>query len=121
MEAVITGLADDFEILKRNRKLFTLLVCIGTFLLSLLCVSNGGIYILTLLDTYAAGTSILFAVLVEAIGVSWFYGCRQSKEAEDGRPDMAIQRYQETQVREAQVPTPVDVGGNLTWNVLKHI
>lgn len=29
---------------------------------------------LTLLDKYAAGTSILFAVLVEAIGVSWFYG-----------------------------------------------
>ncbi|KAL7978968.1 hypothetical protein Chor_001271 [Crotalus horridus] len=80
MEAVITGLADDFEILKRNRKLFTLLVCIGTFLLSLLCVSNGGIYILTLLDTYAAGTSILFAVLVEAIGVSWFYGVDRFSE-----------------------------------------
>lgn len=29
---------------------------------------------LTLLDKYAAGTSILFAVLIEAIGVSWFYG-----------------------------------------------
>ncbi|KAM3828579.1 sodium-dependent noradrenaline transporter [Vipera latastei] len=80
MEAVITGLADDFEILKRNRKLFTLLVCISTFLLSLLCVSNGGIYILTLLDTYAAGTSILFAVLVEAIGVSWFYGVDRFSE-----------------------------------------
>lgn len=39
-----------------------------------LCLCQGGIYILTLLDKYAAGTSILFAVLVEAIGVSWFYG-----------------------------------------------
>lgn len=29
---------------------------------------------LTLLDKYAAGTSILFGVLIEAIGVSWFYG-----------------------------------------------
>lgn len=35
---------------------------------------QGGIYVLTLLDTFAAGTSILFAVLMEAIGVSWFYG-----------------------------------------------
>lgn len=35
---------------------------------------QGGIYVVTLLDTFAAGTSILFAVLVEAIGVSWFYG-----------------------------------------------
>lgn len=29
---------------------------------------------LTLLDKYAAGTSILFGVLIEAIGVSWIYG-----------------------------------------------
>ena len=35
---------------------------------------QGGIYVLTLLDSYAAGTSILFGVLIEAIGVSWFYG-----------------------------------------------
>ncbi len=31
---------------------------------------------LTLLDKYAAGTSILFGVLIEAIGVSWFYGMK---------------------------------------------
>lgn len=36
--------------------------------------AQGGMYVLTLLDTFAAGTSILFAVLMEAIGVSWFYG-----------------------------------------------
>lgn len=39
-----------------------------------LSTPQGGIYVLTLLDTFAAGTSILFAVLMEAIGVSWFYG-----------------------------------------------
>ncbi|XP_058562749.1 sodium-dependent noradrenaline transporter isoform X3 [Neofelis nebulosa] len=74
MEAVITGLADDFQVLKRHRKLFTFGVTFGTFLLALFCITKGGIYVLTLLDTFAAGTSILFAVLMEAIGVSWFYG-----------------------------------------------
>uniref|UniRef100_F7FW75 Transporter n=1 Tax=Monodelphis domestica TaxID=13616 RepID=F7FW75_MONDO len=74
MEAVITGLADDFQILKRHRKLFTFAVTFGTFLMALFCITKGGIYVLTLLDTFAAGTSILFAVLMEAIGVSWFYG-----------------------------------------------
>ncbi|XP_075181541.1 sodium-dependent noradrenaline transporter [Anomaloglossus baeobatrachus] len=74
MEAVITGLADDITILKRHRKLFTFLVAVITFLFALLCITNGGIYVVTLLDTFAAGTSILFAVLIEAIGVSWFYG-----------------------------------------------
>nr|XP_055220671.1 sodium-dependent noradrenaline transporter isoform X2 [Gorilla gorilla gorilla] len=74
MEAVITGLADDFQVLKRHRKLFTFGVTFSTFLLALFCITKGGIYVLTLLDTFAAGTSILFAVLMEAIGVSWFYG-----------------------------------------------
>ncbi|KFO37926.1 Sodium-dependent noradrenaline transporter [Fukomys damarensis] len=74
MEAVITGLADDFQVLKRHRKLFTLGVTLSTFLMALFCITKGGIYVLTLLDTFAAGTSILFAVLMEAIGVSWFYG-----------------------------------------------
>lgn len=31
-------------------------------------------YVLTLLDTRGAGKAILFAVLMEAVGVSWFYG-----------------------------------------------
>ncbi|KAJ8407878.1 hypothetical protein AAFF_G00269220 [Aldrovandia affinis] len=80
MEAVITGLTDDFKILKRNRKLFTFATAFGTFLVALFCITNGGIYVLTLLDTYAAGTSILFGVLVEAIGVSWFYGVDRFSE-----------------------------------------
>uniref|UniRef100_A0A8C7ZZ51 Transporter n=1 Tax=Oryzias sinensis TaxID=183150 RepID=A0A8C7ZZ51_9TELE len=80
MEAVITGLSDDFKFLKRNRKLFTFATAFGTFLMALICVTNGGIYVLTLLDKYAAGTSILFAVLIEAIGVSWFYGVDRFSE-----------------------------------------
>ncbi|XP_077084964.1 sodium-dependent noradrenaline transporter [Siphateles boraxobius] len=80
MEAVITGLSDDFKILKRNRKIFTFATVFGTFLVALLCVTNGGIYVLTLLDKYAAGTSILFGVLIEAIGVSWFYGVDRFSE-----------------------------------------
>uniref|UniRef100_A0A668AGG5 Transporter n=1 Tax=Myripristis murdjan TaxID=586833 RepID=A0A668AGG5_9TELE len=80
MEAVITGLTDDFKILKRNRKIFTFITAFGTFLVALLCITNGGIYVLTLLDNFAAGTSILFGVLIEAIGVSWFYGVDRFSE-----------------------------------------
>uniref|UniRef100_A0A669BAN0 Transporter n=1 Tax=Oreochromis niloticus TaxID=8128 RepID=A0A669BAN0_ORENI len=80
MEAVLTGLSDDFKILKRNRKLFTFATAFGTFLVALLCITNGGIYVVTLLDEYAAGTSILFGVLIEAIGVSWFYGVDRFSE-----------------------------------------
>ncbi|KAM7148064.1 sodium-dependent dopamine transporter [Molossus nigricans] len=77
MESVITGLIDEFQLLHRHRELFTLSIVLVTFLLSLFCVTNGGIYVFTLLDHFAAGTSILFGVLIEAIGVAWFYGVRQ--------------------------------------------
>ena len=40
MEAVITGLTDDFKILKRNRKLFTFATAFGTFLVALFCITN---------------------------------------------------------------------------------
>ena len=40
MEAVITGLADDFQVLKRHRKLFTFAVSFGTFLLALFCITK---------------------------------------------------------------------------------
>lgn len=40
MESVITGLADEFQLLHRHRELFTLLVVLATFLLSLFCVTN---------------------------------------------------------------------------------
>ncbi|XP_010855440.1 PREDICTED: sodium-dependent dopamine transporter [Bison bison bison] len=81
MESVITGLADEFQLLHRHRELFTLLVVLATFLLSLFCVTNGGIYVFTLLDHFAAGTSILFGVLMEVIGVAWFYALRVSPGA----------------------------------------
>lgn len=40
-------------------------------------VSQGGFYFFHLLDRYAAGYSILIAVLFEAIAVSWIYGTRR--------------------------------------------
>uniref|UniRef100_A0A8C9QZE0 Transporter n=3 Tax=Scleropages formosus TaxID=113540 RepID=A0A8C9QZE0_SCLFO len=74
MESVITGLIDEFKFLHKHRELFTLFIVVSTFLVSLFCVTNGGIYVFTLLDHFAAGTSILFGVLIEAIGIAWFYG-----------------------------------------------
>ncbi|XP_039511092.1 sodium-dependent dopamine transporter [Rhinichthys klamathensis goyatoka] len=74
MESVITGLIDEFKCLHKHRELFTLFIVVSTFLISLICVTNGGIYVFTLLDHFAAGTSILFGVLIEAIGIAWFYG-----------------------------------------------
>lgn len=37
-------------------------------------ISQGGEYLVNLLNIYGPGISILFVVFVEAVGVCWFYG-----------------------------------------------
>ncbi|XP_033631704.1 sodium- and chloride-dependent glycine transporter 1-like [Asterias rubens] len=80
METLITALIDelsDFEYFKNIRKrkaLVTFLVCFSFFLLGLPMTTNGGIYILTLMDNYSAGFSLLLVALTECIAISYVYG-----------------------------------------------
>ncbi|XP_025076147.1 sodium-dependent noradrenaline transporter-like isoform X2 [Pomacea canaliculata] len=80
LESPLTGLYDQFKnMLKMRyfREFLTLIVVGSAFLFSLPCLTEGGIYVFTILDTFAAGTSILFTVLCQVIAVSWFYGIKQ--------------------------------------------
>ncbi|GAB1601232.1 sodium-dependent noradrenaline transporter-like [Argonauta hians] len=80
LESPLTGLKDELNryfVRKYSREVFTLVVVGSAYLFSLPCVTTGGMYVFKILDTFAAGTSILVAVLFQAIGVSWFYGVRQ--------------------------------------------
>lgn len=47
------------------------------FVVGLASCSQGGFYFFHLLDRYAAGYSMLFAVFFEAIAVSWIYGTQR--------------------------------------------
>ncbi|XP_070572810.1 sodium-dependent dopamine transporter-like isoform X2 [Ptychodera flava] len=74
-EAILTGVSDEFpKTVKPHREIFVGLLFIFYFLVGLAMCTQGGPYVVTLLDTYAAGCSILFAVFFEAVAVSWFYG-----------------------------------------------
>lgn len=52
---------------------------------SLSCL-QGGLYVVTLMDRFAAGYSILFAVFFETIAVSWAYGKHVSTTLGTDRP-----------------------------------
>nr|XP_042900478.1 sodium-dependent dopamine transporter-like isoform X2 [Parasteatoda tepidariorum] len=73
-EAIITAVSDEYPFLKKNRELFVAGLFSFYFLVGLPSCTQGGAYIVQLLDRYAAGYSILFAVFFEAIAVSWIYG-----------------------------------------------
>lgn len=74
VETVITSLMDRFPKL-RKYKLFTVMTCcLLFFLLGLTLTTDGGIYMLSIMDTYSGGWSILFIAIFECISVGWVYG-----------------------------------------------
>ncbi|XP_017476557.1 PREDICTED: sodium-dependent dopamine transporter-like [Rhagoletis zephyria] len=76
-EAIITAISDEYPLVKRNRETFVALLFSFYFIVGLASCTQGGVYIVQFMDRFAAGYSILFAVLFESIAVSWIYGVRR--------------------------------------------
>ncbi|KAL1780157.1 hypothetical protein HispidOSU_028284 [Sigmodon hispidus] len=78
LEGVITAVLDEFpHIWAKRREWFVLIVVITCVLGSLLTLTSGGAYVVTLLEEYATGPAVLTVALIEAVAVSWFYGITQ--------------------------------------------
>ncbi|XP_061166600.1 uncharacterized protein LOC133175501 [Saccostrea echinata] len=80
LESPLTGLRDQFYRVFRHRwarEVLTFVIVVSAFLFSIPCMTVGGMYVFKILDTFAAGTSIVFAILFQVIAVSWFYGVDQ--------------------------------------------
>lgn len=74
-ESLIAGLIDVWPILNRNRPYVTLFFCMVQFLLGLSMVTQGGMYLFQLVDSYAvSGMTLLFIVFFQNVAISWFYG-----------------------------------------------
>ncbi|XP_052834150.1 sodium-dependent dopamine transporter isoform X2 [Octopus bimaculoides] len=73
-EAILTALADEFPWLRRHRELFVAMLFTVYFVVGLASCAQGGAYVVHLMDRYAAGYSILFAVFFESITISYCYG-----------------------------------------------
>ncbi|XP_045474082.1 sodium-dependent dopamine transporter isoform X2 [Harmonia axyridis] len=76
-EAIITALSDEFPKIGRHREIFVACLFTLYFVVGLASCSQGGFYFFHLLDRYAAGYSMLFAVFFESIAVSWIYGTQR--------------------------------------------
>ncbi|KAE9416554.1 hypothetical protein Angca_007502, partial [Angiostrongylus cantonensis] len=91
IEALITGLCDEWRILQRKREWFVGVVCSLYYFGSLPAISyvsylnqvalfsiisslKGGQYVIPFLDEYGVSLSVLFIVACEMVAVCWFYG-----------------------------------------------
>ncbi|NWX83816.1 S6A12 protein, partial [Nothoprocta pentlandii] len=77
VESMVTAIIDMFpEIFRKKgrRELLILVIAVICYLLGLLLVTEGGMYIFQLFDYYAAsGTCLLLLAIFEAICVGWVY------------------------------------------------
>jgi len=75
VETVLTGILDQWPQFRRHKTLVILGICVALFLLGLPLTTNSGVYLLNLMDTYAASWSLMVVGLMEVVAVAWVYGC----------------------------------------------
>lgn len=77
LETFLTALYDELPKSRKYKVLITFLTCATCFLLGLPCVTQGGQYVLNLMDTYGGGFSVLVIAIFELIALMWGYGVRR--------------------------------------------
>ncbi|KAL1440935.1 hypothetical protein MTO96_008982 [Rhipicephalus appendiculatus] len=68
LQTTLTVLSDTFPVLRKYRSITAFVACSTCFIIGLSCVTQGGQYVLNLLDTYCAGVSALFIAMCEGHG-----------------------------------------------------
>ncbi|CAG5115458.1 unnamed protein product [Candidula unifasciata] len=74
-ETILSGITDEYpHLLRRKKVTITALACFAEFLLGLPCITQGGIYILQIMDWYCASFSLMLISMTECLALSWAYG-----------------------------------------------
>lgn len=74
-ETCISSFIDEYpHLLRSKRVLIAAVGCVVEFLLGLPCITQGGIYVLQIMDWYCASFSLMLISLMEVLAISWIYG-----------------------------------------------
>ncbi|XP_050410959.1 sodium- and chloride-dependent glycine transporter 1 isoform X2 [Patella vulgata] len=74
LETVMTAVQDTYPALRSKKVFVVLFVSVIGFLGGLIICSQGGMYILQLMDTYAASWSVFLMAILECVVIAWIYG-----------------------------------------------
>ncbi|KAL7640589.1 UNVERIFIED_CONTAM: hypothetical protein RMT77_008864 [Armadillidium vulgare] len=76
IEGFITAVADEWpKYLRKNKEVFILIVVVLSYLVGISCVTQGGVYVFELFNSYAAsGISLIALIFFECMAIGWGYG-----------------------------------------------
>ncbi|KAK6472992.1 sodium- and chloride-dependent glycine transporter 2-like [Huso huso] len=78
IETIVTSVSDEFpKYLRKHKPIFTLVCCISFFVLGFPMITENGMYMLQLVDTYAASYSLVIIAIFELVGISYIYGLQR--------------------------------------------
>ncbi|XP_046572916.1 sodium- and chloride-dependent glycine transporter 1-like [Haliotis rubra] len=80
IDIIIASLEDQFPRWTKRRWLTILAVLLIMFLFGFLYITQGGLYVITLVDWFAYFPALALYALLECIGVGWCYGIRKLQE-----------------------------------------
>ena len=74
-ETCISSFIDEYpRLLRSKRVIIAALGCFVEFLLGLPCITQGGIFVLQIMDWYCASFSLMMISLIECVVIAWIYG-----------------------------------------------
>ncbi|GAA6218978.1 sodium- and chloride-dependent glycine transporter 2 isoform X1 [Lates japonicus] len=78
IETIVTSVSDEFpKYLRKHKPLFTLVCCVSFFILGFPMITENGMYMLQLVDTFAASYSLVIIAIFELVGISYLYGLQR--------------------------------------------
>ncbi|CAI9734865.1 sodium- and chloride-dependent glycine transporter 1-like [Octopus vulgaris] len=74
-ETMLSAFMDEYpEYLRGKKTLICAVACFVELLLGLPCITQGGIYVLQIMDWYCASFSLMLISLAECVVIAWIYG-----------------------------------------------
>ncbi|CAH1787244.1 unnamed protein product [Owenia fusiformis] len=77
LETVTTALLDKFPDYRERKTWIVLAMCTLGYIGGLTICTNGGMYMLQLMDSYAASWSVFLLAIIESVLIGWVYGAER--------------------------------------------
>jgi len=114
-EAVCSGLMDKFD---WPRKGTASVLCLVGFVLSLIFMTNGGLFVLDIVDHFINNFGIVLAGLVQVVLLSWFFKLDSVRQHTNAQSDFAIGKWWNFCLK---VITPIVLGYMAIANLIGDI